>query len=499
MTRVSIQCGIAAVALIAGANAAFAADLPVKAVPMAPVAVYNWSGIYGGLHVGYGQGMKDWVDSSFDYPVKGFLGGGQIGVNQQIGNWVIGIEADASWTNIKGDQTFAFGGPLFGFTETGTGSTKIDALATVAGRLGFAQGRWLVYVKGGAAWARETHQFAVTESAAIPGGGSLTETFIASGADNRLGYVVGFGTEYAFWGNWSFKSEYNYIDLGSRNVRVSGTDNFAGTAAPFNTDFEIRQRIHLAKFGVNYRFGPDVPPAIAPAPPALGYNWTSAWVGAQGGYGFGRKDWTDFDPNNGTFNANGWLIGATTGASVQAGMFVVGAESEWMWTGIRGSRQFVETSFATTTTDLTSRIDWLSLNSIRVGFVAADRWLVYFKGGVAVASEKHDFSLSQVVPGLGSATAALSGSALHTGYLAGVGVEYAFLGNWTAKLEYNYVALPLQNVLIAGTESVNAPLLQQVGSLAFAQTNRISEHMHLVKFGINYHFTSLADVISARY
>ena len=63
--------------------------------------------------------MKDWINSSFDYHVKGFLGGGQIGVNQQIGNWVIGIEADASWANIKGDQTLTVGGPLIGFTQIG--------------------------------------------------------------------------------------------------------------------------------------------------------------------------------------------------------------------------------------------------------------------------------------------------------------------------------------------------------------------------------------------
>src|SRR5437763_863661 len=92
------------VLLALGGTSALAADLPVKAAA-APPAPYNWTGIYAGVHAGYGMGMKDWTNSVFDFDVRGFLGGGQIGVNQQIGNWVMGIEADASWANIKGAQT----------------------------------------------------------------------------------------------------------------------------------------------------------------------------------------------------------------------------------------------------------------------------------------------------------------------------------------------------------------------------------------------------------
>ena len=92
---------------------ALAADLPVKAMPL-PQSIYNWTGFYVGGHVGYGKGMKDWLNSSFDYQVKGFLGGGQVGYNQQVGNVVFGIEADASWGNIKGDQTLIIGGPIVG-------------------------------------------------------------------------------------------------------------------------------------------------------------------------------------------------------------------------------------------------------------------------------------------------------------------------------------------------------------------------------------------------
>jgi outer membrane immunogenic protein len=479
------------------ATPALAADLPVKAVPVVS-SVYNWTGIYGGVHVGYGQGMKDWLNSNFDYKVKGFLGGGQIGVNQQIGNLVVGIEADASWANIRGDQNLTFGGPVVGFTQNVTGSTKIDALATLTGRLGFAQDRWLIYVKGGAAWARETHDFRFGQTLAIVGGPAVTQTATATGSEDRFGWVFGIGSEVALWGNWSFKSEYNYLHMGNARVRLNGTQTVLGVTTPFTATADLYQNIHLAKFGVNYRFGPDGPPAIAPSRPAPGYNWTGAWVGAQGGFGAGYKRWPDFTPND-RFDVKGWIAGATTGASAQAGVFVVGAESEFLWTGIRGGRRDTTTFFGVTqTTDLASKVDWLSLNSLRVGFVPADRWQVYGKGGIALAHETHDFGFSQAIPGVGSTSAALSGSALHTGYLAGAGVEYAFLGNWSAKLEYNYLNFRLQNVMTSGVQNLNIPPLQ-VGNIANLQRVGIREEMHLVKLGINYHFTSLADVVTAKY
>jgi len=52
----------------------FAADLPVKAVAVPP-SVYNWTGVYVGGHVGYGMGMKDWLNASFDYQVEDYRTG----------------------------------------------------------------------------------------------------------------------------------------------------------------------------------------------------------------------------------------------------------------------------------------------------------------------------------------------------------------------------------------------------------------------------------------
>ena len=439
--------------------------------------------------------MKDWLNGTFDYETRGFLGGGQIGFNQQVGNVVFGIEGDASWSDIKRNQAVTLGGALIGFTQTATGGTRVDGLATLTGRVGLAQDRWLVYVKGGAAWVHEKHNFDATLVA-----GAVTQTLTAAGSEDRLGLVVGIGSEWAFWGNWSFKSEYNYVHLGNRDVRLTGTLTNAGVATPFTQDVDLKQSLHLAKFGVNYRFGPDAPHAIAPARTAPGHNWTGAWVGAQAGYGWGGKHWPDFFPND-TFNTKGWLGGLTTGANVQAGVFVVGVESEWLYTDVKGGRRDV-LDFGggfTQTTDIASKVDWLWLNSVRVGFAAADKWLVYAKGGIAFAHEKHDLDLAQALVGVGSTALDLSGRALHTGYLAGVGVEYAFLKNWSAKLEYNYINFAPQDVLTSGPQAINIPPAQ-IGTIANLQrVSNITQDLHLVKFGINYHFDAFPAVVSAKY
>lgn len=502
MGRWAASLRIAAGVLLAlgSAGAAFAADVPM--VPVKAAATpnsYNWSGIYIGGHAGYGMGMKDWTNSIFDFDVKGFLGGGQIGVNQQIGNLVIGLEADAAWAGIKGGQTIAEGGPLNGFTSVRSGSSRLDRLAMVAGRIGFAQDRWLVYFKAGAAWVHESHAFNAVQSILLIGGPPLTATTAATGSENRLGPMIGFGTEYAVWGNWSFKSEYNYLYLPDGVARLTGAQTFLGINTPFTVDARIQQAFHIVKFGLNYRFGSETPPAIAPARPAPGYNWTGFYIGAEAGYSFGRKDWEAFAPND-QFNISGGLAGGVTGTNVQLGVFVFGVESEWMWSGVKGSTRFTQNLAlgASQTTDLSNRIDWLSLASLRAGFAAADRWLVYFKGGIALAHETHGIAATQVVPGVGSASINLSGSALHTGYLAGVGVEHAFWGNWSAKLEYNYIHFRPQAFTQTGPEVFNVPPFT-VGTIGFAARESTLQNLHLVKLGVNYHFNAFPDVVSANY
>ncbi|WP_029583297.1 outer membrane protein [Bradyrhizobium sp. URHD0069] len=482
-------------------GAVFAADLPLKAAPIAPV-FYDWSGVYIGLHAGYGGAMNDWTADALgaDFTAKGFLGGGQIGINKQIGSLVFGLELDGSWANIGGSQSFSLNGPLFGVQTDYNTRSKIDGLVTFTGRAGLAADRWFVYAKGGLAVAHETHSLNSNEFNFPPQPASSVVISI-SGSEYRWAPTVGFGTEYALGNNWSVKAEYDYIHLGTRAIGVNGSETFAGVVTPVADQLQIEQAFHVAKVGVNYRLG-GIQTALAPARAAPGYNWSGAYVGVQGGYGFGHHEWPDaFVPTNpeiGKYDANGWLAGGTVGVNAQAGAFVFGVEGEWMWTGIKGS----QTSFTdlgagrTRTLGLESNVNWLAIAAARAGFVVGDRLLVYGKAGAALADERHTFTRNTSGPG-GSFVFDLSAKALHTGVVAGAGAEYALGGNWSAKLEYDYIKTLAQNFTATGTQNINTPL--NAGSIADFGQFGMPQHLHLIKFGVNYHFNPASVVVSARY
>ena len=180
---------------------AIAGDLPISAPIYAPVyrappiIALSWTGCYLGGHIGgsfidkkfSGQFVDAAVPSTFGAPTSfaisesstdlgstGFLAGGQVGCNLQFAtNWVVGIEADASWANSQGGggsgqqtRSATLIGNLPGITtavnSNGFASSKNDFIATATGRLGYTFGRLgqgMVYAKGGAAWARDKYQF----------------------------------------------------------------------------------------------------------------------------------------------------------------------------------------------------------------------------------------------------------------------------------------------------------------------------------------------------
>ena len=352
--------------------------------------------------------MKDW-DFQGDFTGRGFLGGGQIGINKQLGSLVFGLELDGSWADMEGSQTVAEGGPFFNFLISQTTASKIDGIVTFAGRAGLAADRWFVFAKGGVAYVNENHSFTGDASAFVPPG--ILQSVAVGGNEYRIAPLVGFGAEYALGGNWSVKGEYNYVHLGSRDVRLTGSDTLFGVTTPVVIDQQIEQAIHLAKVGVNYRFGGiQSGPTFAPVPAAPGYNWSGAYVGAQGGYGLGRKEWPDFvdptTPNSGKYDVDGWLAGGTGGVNAQAGKFVFGIEGEWMWTNIKGSRTIAQDfpGFGSQTISLDTKIDWLAIAAARAGFVVADRLLIYGKAGVAIAQEQHGYNFGEIVIGVGDAT-----------------------------------------------------------------------------------------------
>ncbi len=218
-----------------------------------------WDGVYAGVHTGGAWGTTDWKSatgtlatiSNFGFPgsgtADGMIAGAQIGFNRQAGSLVIGGEIDASWSNLDGFAKCATAEDPFGSTNF-TCRSRLDALGTFAGRLGWAYDNVLIYGKAGAAWATERY---------VANRDDLTSTF--NGNSFRWGYMLGTGLEYALTPAWSGKVEYNYLDLGTKTVDLSDqTGDTSGVS--------IGQRAHLFKMGLNYRLGVDP----ASAPPADG-------------------------------------------------------------------------------------------------------------------------------------------------------------------------------------------------------------------------------------
>lgn len=196
---------------------------------MSPDPVFSWTGFYIGGHAGYGW-SKFTGNGTFGVDTvnaKGFLAGAQLGYNYQIGQFVIGVEGDYSWANVKYET------PLF----AGTLTLKNDYFITAAARLGYSFDRFLVYGKVGGAWTRD--KWDGTDGT----GGTVTGKF------NRTGWMVGAGAEYAIWNNWSAKLEYNYLMFPSitPTLTTTGTLTVVGTA-------NVKLNTHIVKAGLNYRF-----------------------------------------------------------------------------------------------------------------------------------------------------------------------------------------------------------------------------------------------------
>src|ERR1043166_8382488 len=184
-------------------------------------------------------------------------------------------------------------------------------------RFGIADGRWLVYVKGGFAHGSDRHgQNQVSTVVGLP----MPQFVSVAGTGSRLGSMVGLGAEYGFLGNWSAKVEYNYVDL-SLDPRVfeTGTQtDFFGVTTNISTTQVVYERFHIVKAGLNYRLGAVGGPETAPTAPASGYHWTGLYVGAQAAGDWAHAYWIRLAPQN-EYAISGWLGGAVVGVNAQAG------------------------------------------------------------------------------------------------------------------------------------------------------------------------------------
>jgi outer membrane immunogenic protein len=226
---------------------------------------------------------------------------------------------------------------------------------------------------------------------------------------------------------------------------------------------------------------PQPPPPQAPAAyvPVLApvYNWGGIYVGINGGWGFGSAKWnvplaigavSNVGGISSSIDDNGGVVGGTLGFNYQANAFVFGVEGDWDYSGINtGTSSSICNNFGTCQTGN----NWLATLRGRVGY-AADRVLFFgTAGGV-----------------FGNAQTTLNGletDHTQTGWTAGLGVEFAFADNWTAKVEYLYVDLGSTSVSqICSTAACTAAN----GGAPLPLTASASLTENLVRVGVNYKF-----------
>jgi outer membrane immunogenic protein len=201
--------GTAAVVASGFALPALAADLPVKAAPVV-VRVFDWTGFYIGANGGWGSGRKSWTalgDGGFvpgdegSHNASGGVIGLQFGYNWQVGSWVLGLEAQGGYADLKGSN--------FSVLNNLTDQSRLGGLGLFTGRIGYAFDNVLVYAKGGGAVVSDQY-----------------DTFAAgvnqeTGNEARWGSVAGIGFEYGVLPSWSFGLEYDHLFLGHRDVALS--------------------------------------------------------------------------------------------------------------------------------------------------------------------------------------------------------------------------------------------------------------------------------------
>jgi outer membrane immunogenic protein len=170
---------------------------------------------------------------------------------------------------------------------------------------------------------------------------------------------------------------------------------------------------------------PPPPPLPLPVPIVQVFSWTGFYIGGNAGWGFTNGSGTfttalGADPF--TVNTNGFIGGAQIGHNWQTGPMVLGAEADFQGTAASGSLS----ATAGPTISATAKTPWFGTLRARVGY-AFDSVLLYATGGAVYGDSSWNGSVS-TVGNFSSATTFWT-------WILGAGVEAAFWGCWSAKLE----------------------------------------------------------------
>ena len=205
----------------------------------------------------------------------------------------------------------------------------------------------------------------------------------------------------------------------------------------------------------------DLPQVVPPSFPVYEqFNWTGLYLGANVGGGWAGANIADtltgtsFD----TSTQAAFIGGGQIGYNYQLNRNVV-LGVEWFMDGVAGNNGNNSVNVASIPTSngnllqATAQADWVTTLTGRIGFTspAFDHWLFYAKGGGGWVQSQS--TLTDVATGTSASITKTNG-----GWVAGVGIEWAFLRNWTLKVEYQYLGLnpfTVSSGLVTDTFNIN--------------------------------------------
>jgi outer membrane immunogenic protein len=271
MIRKFLLASVGAVALTG--SAALAADLPSRApppvyLPQAPI--FTWTGIYIGGQIGYAWASGNnqftgfdpffaggtFLTSSVGGSPSGVIGGGHVGYNLQINQWMVGLEGTVDGTSLSNTAVAAFPDGT-----TLSAHSTADIQGSIRGRVGIAWDRALIYGTGGVAFGGFNTNVTLANNGLLNGG----VPFFANGSvsSTRVGWTVGGGIDYAVTNNWSVFAEYRYTNWGTLR-----DGNLTGIVAAPGVFFDGNRHLNQNQVQVGFSYKFDM---FGPAPVVAKY------------------------------------------------------------------------------------------------------------------------------------------------------------------------------------------------------------------------------------
>jgi outer membrane immunogenic protein len=273
----------------------------------------------------------------------------------------------------------------------------------------------------------------------------------------------------------------------------------------------------VSLFAVTSASAADLPVYSKAPPVAVVFDWTGGYIGTNVGYSWGRgvTDGTVTGtqtivatraativnpvslPLSGRADVNGFIGGGQFGWNWQRGTFLYGLEGDIQLSNERGSGDVCTVAGCPAGSSVFTRdykLDWFGTARGRLGYLPAERLLLYVTGGLAYGN----FSGSSWTLPLDVGT----WSQLRAGWTVGAGVEAMLGNNWSVKFEYLYMDLghvggsSANNTTVATVGPIQGITTTTTTSLAYLFNTKFTDS--IVRVGLNYHFNGPAAIV-ARY